>query len=178
MDRLKDGNFLAIGYLQDYYTEIPQLTKFDSDGNFIWQKQINLHPKSLIIQCDEMSNKDIVCTGVLRSDTIYGSIGWVIWLDSLGEVKKDQAYMYWPLNNGFIGDGVSFYDIKETSDGGFLIGGAVAEPARMGWYANQFLLLKLDSNGCVVDDCGFFTSVFEYDYDDEAKTIVYPNPTT
>lgn len=180
MDKLSDGNLLTfgnVGYNGMYsYYGTPQITKFDIDGNILWQTDVELHDHSLVIQCDEKSNGDIVCAGLVDLKVRSGSHGWVFWLDSSGALLKEQAYTYWPMDGEYT-DNTSFYDVIETKDGGLLLGGQTNDPARNGIYANQFLLMKLDSNGCLVDDCGYLTQVFEHDLTAKISTKVYPNPT-
>ncbi len=66
------------------------------------------------------------------------------------------------------------YDVKETSDGGFIMVGQAKElngPA----YPQQAWLIKVDQHGCLVPGCHLINDLEEA-ADEDFKLVLYPNP--
>ncbi|MBX2926586.1 MAG: T9SS type A sorting domain-containing protein [Saprospiraceae bacterium] len=70
----------------------------------------------------------------------------------------------------------AIYDLKETSDGGFILCGESRNPSPApGEIVQQAWLLKLDQYGCLVPGCHITTSTEESE-PERLRLALYPNP--
>jgi hypothetical protein len=82
----------------------------------------------------------------------------------------------WSRKYGIIADSVNqheIYDIKETSDGGFII---VGESKGYNAFPQQGWLLKIDSMGCLIPGCG--ATPIDDVVEVEVVAHIFPNPTS
>jgi hypothetical protein len=92
--------------------------------------------------------------------------GWFVNYEYPNSIIWDRTYHY---NNS---SDHLFYDLKRTSDGGFLLCGFNKNDSLN---VNNSWVVKLDSNGCDVPDCELL-GVKEINYTDELVFQIYPNP--
>ncbi|MEO6833953.1 MAG: T9SS type A sorting domain-containing protein, partial [Chitinophagaceae bacterium] len=164
-----------------YINWYPTIDKIDSSGNAVWhQKLISGFPsdetQSNISILKELPNGDIMAAGNLVAgynpeDTI-STYGTLVKLSANGKIKWKRQYQYYDSDMIY-----TVYDMKQTSDGGYIMAGEALDvyypytyPIQQAW------LLKVDSNGCtsLTDPQCHPTAVKPV-----AKTAaykVYPNP--
>jgi Secretion system C-terminal sorting domain len=165
INKLNDGNFIIGSAQYNSVTDIlnGKLKKIDSAGNIIWQ---NLYStKSTFWWVSELINYDIVVVGSSRQANNKDD-GLIIITDSSGTQKWRRQYR---VGN----DHCYFRDVDATSDGGFVCAGFVFDgPSgnQDGW------ILKLDSLGCLVGNCGLPTGLFETNPSSTYQIQVFPNP--
>lgn len=103
----------------------------------------------------------------LQPDSTIQS-GWVIKLSATGDLLWERGYEGFntPLAYNFL------YDIDVLPDGGFIACGEAREydDGQFGW------ILRLDSNGCVIENC--MVGVDEVAKPEPVEVKVYPNPAT
>lgn len=153
-----DGGFIVGGNIHAYGDSV-WIIKLDSNGNIEWQKIYY----DITYGCWEEYIQDIKYT----SDGNYiftGRIGdyfgrktkiWIVKIDSEGSILWDKAYT--PTN----GNLRSVRSIDETSDGGYIIGGAKMFPSSTFY---DILLMKINANGdipgcSIIKEQGFTVAV-------------------
>jgi hypothetical protein len=171
-----DNGYLVWGNLDTLNRQVPMayVSKLDFEGNLIWRRLFFLHETAFITQSTELANGNILAVGSVRFDTLPGPFAWLVLHDSGGN-KLWEKYYYWNIDTLL---GMRINDFIETSDGGILVTGAADKLESDGAIREQFLLMKLDSNGCLVNDCGLFTGIEEYLPPTTLQAKLYPNPTT
>ena len=94
-------------------------------------------------------------------------------LDANGDSLKERTYKYLSTCS----DENLFYDVKQTSDGGFIMVGESTDycvgridPVQRGW------LVKVDSNGCLFNDLQCWPTAVNETPNNTAAIKVYPNP--
>ncbi len=123
--------------------------KWDIDGNVIWSQQYNLQLRSTPYDLEEMSNGDLIVCGAEISST-YGNNGLLFRLSPTGDLLWMRRYAHYDPSGGLSRP----YDVEPTSDGGFVLTGAVQQGAMDSIPGLQMLwVLKLDSLGCLVPGC-------------------------
>lgn len=130
----------------------PTIDKIDSIGNPVWHQKLSSefanNDYSNITTLKQLPNGDIIAAGQIRrgynpQDT-FSTYGTLVKLDPTGNVKWKRQYQYY--------DSSMIYhvnDMKQTSDGGFIMAGEAldvyypyTDPIQQAW------LLKVDSSGC------------------------------
>lgn len=121
-----------------------------------------------------LANNEFIAIGTARHDTI--NRGTILKFNLNGDLIWDSYFNFVPFET--IGNIPIhyFYDIEETTDGGFVLIGEIQDkveqsngnPFQSGW------LVKVDSNGCIVSGCQDFIG-----FSPKFKSIynIYPNPT-
>ncbi len=142
--------------LQHSFWVASYIHKLDNNGEVEWRRFFKsiigndqTYRKIRVIE-DEM----IIVAGeeTYAMDSSY-QYGWIIKLDKDGNKIWERLYSYPPIGANTI------YDIKQTTDGGFICTGNAFEP---GFSGSNFWLLKLDSLGCLgPDDCGLPVGIHE-----------------
>jgi len=155
-------------------TPIAFLAKIDDSGNIIWRTVFTQYNRAFILQSRQLSNNTILSAGEIRNDSLFGPIAWIVKHDENGN-KLWERFYYWNKDSML---GMAINDFIETSDGGILATGFAYKTESNGISRSQFLLMKLDSNGCLVNDCGLFTGIEEYVPQQTLQARIYPNPTT
>ncbi len=169
-----DSGYIAWGNLDTLNRQVPMayVSKLDSEGNLVWKSLFFEHEIAFVAQCTELANGNILAVGNVRLDTLPGPFAWLALHDNGGN-KLWEKYYYWNVDTLL---GMRINDFIETSDGGILVTGAAQRLESDGSIREQFLLMKLDSNGCLINDCGLFTGIEEYFPPNETTVSVYPNP--
>ncbi|CAN5298304.1 hypothetical protein BH09BAC5_BH09BAC5_00340 [soil metagenome] len=139
------------------------LIKTDSAGNVLWQKLYGTADDEYVF-CKPiiLSDGSIIIGGGV--DPLDGSAGpsYVLKTDSAGNEKWFRKYYFTLIHDNYL------YDIKSTSDGGFIFAGSTFVNTQDSW------IVKLDSLGCEVAFCdgvGFQESTKE-----KTTLTVFPNP--
>jgi len=108
------------------------------------------------------------------SQNAFSLRGWIGKVSTDGDSLWTRQYIGLDqLNNRH-----TIYDLKETSDGGFLLCGESRNPLPVpGEIAQQAWLLKLDLHGCLVPGCHLNTATTEPGQA-AFQLAIYPNPAT
>ncbi len=96
--------------------------------------------------------------------------GWLVKASPEGDSLWSRKYHFLEA----VQDLHYLYDVKETSDGGFIMVGQAKElnaPA----YPQQAWLIKVDQHGCLVPGCHLINDL-EETADEDFKLVLYPNP--
>ncbi len=135
--QVSDGGYLVAGYWKQNFSILKKayIVKIDSSGNVLWDNSFGGTDEDYARSVCETSDGGFILAGGTKS---YGAGGHDLYLvktDSLGDSVWSKTY------------GGSTFDransIKETGDGGFIIGGTNS----LGTQATDIWLLKTDSYG-------------------------------
>lgn len=147
------GSVVGLGY-QCY------LMKINKDGSAAWQKYYGgpsdewLYSAPIILD-----DGSIVVSGIAAYGVQYGLL---LKADSLGNEKWLRTYYKNTIYN-------DFFDVKRTSDNGFVMTGTTYVSTQDLW------LIKIDSNGCEIANCNVGIDEFQIS---DSKLQAYPNPAT
>jgi hypothetical protein len=131
---LSDGNFLAVGEGRNAGTTDLYMVKFDSLGNFIWERFHGSTGSDYAYGVVELADGGFAVTGTF-STTSGSSDIWLVRTDSMGISQWGRRYDFH--------DGLDRGDaIVQTPNGDFVIGGRTWN----GTYA-QLVGLRVDSLG-------------------------------
>jgi hypothetical protein len=158
--QLPDSGFILSGTTQPSGFEKGCLIKTDKNGNLIWQKNYGgISGNNLLYAIPILLwDGSIVCSGVEQTGgAVYG---WLLKTDALGNQMWSRTYYRNQSGNNEI------YDVKHTSDNGFIMSGYTMMGSQDPW------LVKVDSNGCLAPNCN--VGIFEFD--PSQHFAVYPNP--
>ena len=158
--QLPDSGFILSGTTQPSGFEKGCLIKTDKNGNLIWQKNYGgISGNNLLYAIPILLwDGSIVCSGVEQTGgAVYG---WLLKTDALGNQMWSRTYYKNQSGNNEI------YDVKHTSDNGFIMSGYTMMGSQDPW------LVKVDSNGCLAPNCN--VGIFEFD--PSQHFAVYPNP--
>ncbi len=171
-----DDGYVVWGNLDTLNPQVPiaYVAKLDLNGNIIWKDLFLSYDIAFLSHCEQLKNGNILSAGEVRLDTLPGTFAWLVLHNAAGN-KLWEKYYYWDVDTLL---GMRFTDFIETSDGGILLTGATDRLESDGAIREQFLLMKLDSNGCLSNNCGFFTGIKEYIPQGNVNAHLYPNPTT
>lgn len=152
-----DDGYLVAGFTLSYTSggKDVALVKFDKDGNVLWYKNYG-------------GSKDDTASKIIKTfDGKFLIVGNTLSYGSSGDIyllKVDgDGNLLWQRNYG--GDKEDYAnDIKETSDGGFIIVGATRSFGSLGL---GIYLVKVDFDGNSV-----WQKVYDGEGDDEANTVI------
>ena len=138
------------------------LMKLNKLGGVVWQKTYGGTTLDLFFTAPIiLNNYDIVIAGT----TMLGSvpIGMLIKTDSAGNQQWIRTYYANTAIDNYI------YDLKSTSDNGFLMTGSGYIASQDAW------VVKVDSNGCEIANCNVGVEEFQIS---NFGLNVYPNPSS
>ncbi len=171
----QDGGYVvSMAYAIDTTTGVrtyASLLKLDSLGDLLWLKKvmpIKGNGPDSFQSVIELSDGSLVAAGQNHwTDSIAISRyhGLVVKTTALGEEIWHREHQLSTCNtcDSYL------YDIRTTSDGGFICSGVAQSPQDM-W------LLKLDSLGCADTACSLATSVKQEVLVNYNSVKIYPNP--
>jgi len=171
----QDGGYVvACSYSISTSIIYPSLIKLDTAGNLLWLKKIIPFTGSGSGSFEsvlELSDGSLVAAGknwFTDSVTFGRDKGLVAKITSSGDLlwqrEHDLTTCATCTNyNSYL------YDIRTTSDGGFICSGVTTPPQDM-W------LLKLDSMGCADTTCSLATGVKQEILINHELVKIYPNP--
>ncbi|MFT4762781.1 MAG: hypothetical protein ACI9LN_004769 [Saprospiraceae bacterium] len=189
MVMLEDGSLIVasgVGYEQDQASVNDMwfeksVFKLNSNHELVWEKEFKddvLTPNAgtyNIIAVSDGSGFIVTGTDVYNPPVswIYQKQGWIMKMNGEGDTLWTRKYVY-PVSQMNIH---KIYDIKETTDGGFILCGESLDIEDDVEIPQQSWLLKLDEHGCLVPDC--YTDIEELEKSQlPFKMTIYPNPTT
>lgn len=170
----KDGGFIYGAQKKvDEFWPLVYYTATVVKMNSSFQKQWTFRGggKSLatgIYDIEELEDSSFIACGNTRfAYPPDGSVqsGWVVKLSSSGEVLWERTY------EGFTTSSAEnyLYDIDILPDGGFIAcGEANGDDGQFGW------ILRLDSNGCEIENC--MVGMGEVLKSEPVEVKIYPNP--
>ncbi len=141
-----DGGYIAAGYKG----AAAWILKLNSDGTVVWDKEISDGSNSFgnfKIDIQQTADAGYVLTTSHENVSISGWDAWVCKLNSDGSIAWQKTYGA----NGT--DSASV--IRQTADGGFIIGGGTSSSA-FGATNGNLWFIKLDSNGSIIWENRFF----------------------
>jgi Secretion system C-terminal sorting domain len=159
--QLEDSTYIIAGAKPFGSTYKPSLIKTDKNGNLLWQKDYGSTYGSLFYAVPIILNDgSIVVSGLYLAPNAHG-YGLLIKTDSAGNELWTRTYYANPNNDNYV------YDVKHTSDGGFILTGSGSVTGQDAW------VVKVDSLGCEVAGCAVGIEELEImNYELE----IYPNP--
>ncbi len=136
VQKTNDGGFFFGGVSNDTNEWVTRavIIKMDGDLNIQWQKKYNSTYESYFSDVKQTSDGGYILTGIVDLST-YLSSPFVIKLDQNGDIIWQKAI--------YSSGGEAFNNIQQTSDGGYIICGAVIDSYN--W--TDAWVIKLDSNG-------------------------------
>lgn len=139
--KANDGGYIISGYSwgERNISQV-HIIKIDDNGNKIWDKSLSPYGDQSAISVTSINNNEYIITGYVYWSSSSDLL--LIKLDNQGNIIWNKIYGI---------DGVNYYcygrDVKQTSDGGFIVVGDVGNTYDD--YLNEcgIWLLKLDSDG-------------------------------
>jgi|GEM_PF-1149181 len=182
----QNGGYLLWGYLDTVVSNVNfryavVIIKLNEIGEVQWRTFFNHKGMHSIKQVRELSDGSIVAIGEVQVGSADSSAAWIAKLNAGGEILWERYY----LNDFYSGATWSkmasfFGDFQQTSDGGFAIAGALwkAEQSQPNARYPHVWLVKLDSLGCLENNCGLVLSINENQVINQfsIQSFVYPNP--
>ena len=141
------------------------LTKWDADGDILWQHINNYSSNTMTHDMEVLVDGSIITTG---RRGMYAQLG----------KYSANGDSLWARRYHILGNQNWLYDVEPTSDGGFIATGVGTRFASVdtGFVTNQVIwVLKTDSLGCVEPGC-HTVGVQEYLMDLHEHLRVWPNP--
>lgn len=141
------------------------LTKWSPTGNILWQRKVM---KGYRVSTQDMK--------VLPDGSIVGA-GVIVNRAALVKFSPEGDSL-WTRQYTLFSAAHGFYDVQQTSDGGFVCTGAAYSfpPTDSGVQTHQVIwVVKTDSLGCVVPGCNT-VGVDEYVMDLNEHFRIWPNP--
>lgn len=150
--------------------------KLNRYGDVVWRSFFNSPNKSEIWQLRELSNGDIVFIGDKYDPQINNEAAWIVRLNKNGSKLWERTYTYEEDTIDHQRTIELRGDFQPTPDKGFIVIGVVW--SRIGTsnvFAQDALMMKLDSMGCLVPGCDTITNIQDVP-DLPAEISILPNP--
>jgi len=134
-----DNGYVVAGYSRTSTTDSKDLLilKLSSIGNIQWQKTFGNYDDDIAYSVQTTSDGGCIVAGSEHDSVDTPTMGWVIKLSSAGAVQWQKIF-----NPGEGIKGVN--SIRQTSDGGYVLGG------RRAW---RFMVMKISSTGTLPPTC-------------------------
>jgi hypothetical protein len=172
----------------DTTTIQPTISSYDEEGSLLWR--YSFKPNYTIIKESYKTivtkNGDFVGVGTTTDNSFNNSkntkyAAWIYRISSNGKLKWEKVFVDERKQPKISFGTIEFYDISETSDGGFIITGNIEDTSKTSiiGVANYTWVVKLDSSGCLKPNCGYEQLVANKDINElilPIKTSIYPNP--
>jgi len=132
VEQTNDGGYIIAGYYTYYAsTEDIYLVKTDAQGNVIWEKTYGGYYQDIAHAARQTTDGGyIVVASTISFGPGYHNI-WLLKTDANGDTIWTKIYAWDNADN-------EGYDVRQTSDGGYIIGG---------WTMHNLVLIKTDANG-------------------------------
>lgn len=152
---------------------VPQIMRIDTSGNIVWQRIFGGNKSDVIHNLYIIADSIILAVGSTDSyDTSEYNAGWIIKITQMGDTIWQKIYNYKNIPSLFDRNSI-LYEIKPVNNGFIAIGYAynknLSTPSQDIW------LLKIDSMGCLYENCITPTGIDEEEI--KKELIIYPNPT-
>ncbi|MCB0766966.1 MAG: T9SS type A sorting domain-containing protein [Flavobacteriales bacterium] len=153
------------------------MVKYASDGTEVWVRDQIIFADSETRVCSflngyQQSDGSLIICGTIRNTVLdLFDKGMLYKFDAEGNETWSRFYSHY---SGIpVGYPQEFYDVKPTSDGGFILTGETNGPAPPN--SHRLWLVKLDSMGCLVPGC-HTVGVQEFESQLQSALKVSPNP--
>ncbi|HPF91123.1 MAG TPA: T9SS type A sorting domain-containing protein, partial [Flavobacteriales bacterium] len=153
------------------------LVKYASDGTEVWVRDQIIFADSETRVCSflngyQQSDGSLIICGTIRNTVLdLFDKGMLYKFDAEGNEIWSRFYSHY---SGIpVGYPQEFYDVKPTSDGGFILTGETNGPAPPN--SHRLWLVKLDSMGCLVPGC-HTVGVLEFESQLQSALNLSPNP--
>jgi hypothetical protein len=157
--QLADSSYVLTGAQPFGSSYKPCIIKTTKNGTFVWQKNYGNLGSWAYTQPIILNDGSFVVAG---QQIIGGHTqGFLLKTDSAGNEQWTRTYYANPNNDNYV------YDVKHTSDGGFILTGSGNVTGQDAW------VVKVDSLGCEVAGCSVGVEEFEVS---GLEFQVYPNP--
>ena len=153
------------------------LVKYASDGTEVWVRDQIIFADSETRVCSflngyQQPDGSLIICGTIRNTVLnLFDKGMLYKFDEEGNVLWSRFYSHY--SDIPVGYPQEFYDVKPTSDGGFILTGETNGPAPPN--PVRLWLVKLDSMGCLVPGC-HTVGVQEFESSLQSALQVSPNP--
>jgi hypothetical protein len=194
-----DGNYAAVGWtntpaeIEDLGNAAGRILKIDTAGNVIWDKIIEISPRSDIFQALTLANNgDIIAVGSTYKYYAYDQYGymlgstrepdaWVVRMDLQGNEVWNRVFGH----NAKAHAHEYLYSAVSLADGGFVMAGstqindtAIVDGQYIPYNRPSGWLVRLDENGCVDSLCSEITDIAPIAKQKSQTITIYPNPAT
>lgn len=139
----RDGGYILAGAAvsNDYVSQVDAwLLKLDQNGNVEWSKTYGGPKGDIFYTVEQTPDGGYIAIGNTELVGGHLSNGWIVKLDSEGNVVWDEAFV-----------GEDLHSISLTKDGGFLVSGAVGLPSN----SVAVWVLKMSGSGQVTWQMGY-----------------------
>ncbi|MCB9335937.1 MAG: hypothetical protein H6586_07295 [Flavobacteriales bacterium] len=168
----QDGGYAISGTYKTPTRVYPFILKLDQNGDSLWINKIvpltiGNSNSNILRSILELGDGSLVAAGsnwYYGGSTTYHYNGLVVKLTSTGDLIWQKEYDIAETNT----ESSYLYDIRTTTDGGFICSGYSNQPQEM-W------LLKLDSLGCADTTCALATAIAAPQSPEEIFKV-FPNP--
>ncbi len=143
--------------------------KLDANFNIVWSAYFSNPGINAIYNLTVNADSSIVFVGLVdESINLAIPYGWIVKLDRNGNVLWQHEYYIDSAEQNYMAD------VEQTPDKGFIITGMVTGN---GTTSQDTWLIRLDSNGCLQNNCGYVapTGIIEI-MQDSITMNIYPNP--
>lgn len=149
---LHDGGF-ALSWCKDTANfipySLPTLSGLNENGQTQWTIEWRDTTIRILYTLKTTANGDILGCGAYNSYNIFDS-AWLLRVSPQGEIIWEHYYSDSLLRPWYI---MEPYDITETPDGRIAITGIALDSTPIGPVNANVLLLVVDENGCLIEDC-------------------------
>ncbi len=190
IQKLKDGNYLAVGFFDSRYFLDPGiesyvfLVKFNSDGETIWKKFFYKFRYQFFFDVEEFNNGDILLAGQMdQLDGVNGYEGKAVLfcINTKGNIKWTRQYHNPPNIKYNEVDESYFSDVFIADNNRILaLGNILTNDSRFPYNNGtdqDFIFLYADSLGCI-DPSNCAVTLVEHVPVVPKYFYVYPNPSS
>ncbi len=150
VEQTSDGGYMLVGSSESPTSLNGYLIKTNSSGDTLWTKLYG--NEAQLVMGKQTSDGGYILTGEIKNTSTLDLDIYVVKTDSIGNSS-------WQKIIATINDDES-YDVKQTSDGGYII---LGYGTRTGGSTSDIFVIKLDSSGNL-DWKKFYGSNTEYEY--------------
>lgn len=152
VDQTKDGGFIVAGSTESFGSgDDFWVLKLNREGNVQWQKAFGAKGTERARSAHETSDGGFIVTGTTTSSGCGWEDFWVLKLNQDGTIAWQRTYG----GKDYDTDSLGKMPVKQTSDGGFILGGVTQS---FGAGGRDFWVLKLNPDGNVAWQKAFGTS--------------------
>ena len=162
IQQTSDGGYIVAGYTFSFgaLSDDMWILKFDQTGTVSWQKTYGGNGGGyydVAFSIRQTSDGGYIVAGFTNSFGAEDGNIWILKLDQTGSITWQKTYGFGIISGFFM----SFYSIRQTSDGGYIVAG---DTSYFGAGARDVFILKLDQAGHVSWQKTYGGSADDYAY--------------